>query len=302
MQKKSGFVSIIGAPNAGKSTLMNALVGENLSIVTSKPQTTRNRVFGILTEGDTQVIFVDTPGVLEPRYKLQQYMAGEVNDSFDEADAVLVIYDVSKDHRGQLDSIFDKFGRQFSGKKIILVLNKIDCITKEELLLKISEISAQYKYNEIVPVSAKKNFNVDELKKVILRFIPEGEFYYSEDAITSQPEKFFVSEIIRQQAFKMFKEEIPFSIFVLINEFKEREKGKDYINASIIVERDSQKKILIGHEGNMVKALGEKSRARIEEFLNREVYLELFVKVSDNWKNDENFVNKNIKTSAKPIN
>jgi len=302
MQKKSGFVSIIGVPNAGKSTLMNALVGENLSIVTSKPQTTRNRVFGILTEWDTQVIFVDTPGVLEPRYKLQQYMAGEVNDSFDEADAVLVIYDISKDNRDQLETIFGKFGKQFAGKKIILVLNKIDCITKEELLVKISEISSKYKYDEIVPVSAKKNFNVDELKKVILGFIPEGEFYYDEDVITSQPEKFFVSEIIRQQAFKMFREEIPFSIFVMINEFKEREKGKDYINASVIVERDSQKRILIGHDGSMIKALGEKSRARIEEFLNREVYIELYVKVNENWKNDESFVNKNIKASSKPIN
>lgn len=300
MQKKSGFVSIIGAPNAGKSTLMNALVGENLSIVTSKPQTTRNRVFGILTEENTQVVFIDTPGVLEPRYKLQQYMASEVSDSFDEADIVLVIYDISKDNRSQLENIYSKYQKLLEGKKLIVILNKIDCITKEELLVKIGEISSKYRFDEIIPVSAKKNFNVEELKKVIIGLMPEGEFYYNEDVITSQPEKFFVSEIIRQQAFKMFREEIPFSIFVMINEFKEREKGKDYINASVIVERESQKGILIGSDGSMIKALGEKSRSRIEEFLGREVFLELKVKVSANWKDNESFVNKNIKISGKP--
>jgi len=300
MQKKSGFVSIIGAPNAGKSTLLNALVGENLSIVTSKPQTTRNRVFGILTEENTQVVFVDTPGILDPRYKLQQYMASEVSDSFEEADVVLVIYDISKDNRSQLEMIFEKFQKLILDKKLLLVINKIDCITKEELLIKIGNITAKFKFDEIIPVSAKKDFNVDELKKVILNLMPEGEFYYNADVITSQPEKFFVSEIIRQQAFKMFREEIPFSIFVMINEFKERERGKDYVNATIFVERDSQKGILIGSDGNMIKTLGEKSRERIEEFLGREVYLELFVKVSTNWKDNESFVNKNIKASGKP--
>ena len=301
MQKKSGFVTIIGAPNAGKSTLLNALIGENLSIVTSKPQTTRNRVFGILTEGDTQAVFVDTPGILDPKYKLQQYMASEIDESFEEADVILVIYDTQKDSRGQLKKIISKYNKSISEKKSILVLNKIDGITKEEMLKTISEVTLLYNFTEIVPVSAKKKFNVDELRKVILNMIPEGEFFYGEDVITSQPEKFFVSEIIRANIFKMMKEEVPFFVFVMINEFKERGRGKDYINASVIVERDSQKSIIIGADGDRIKELGERSRKTIEGFLGREVYLELFVKVSKNWKDDEGFVRKNVTSISKPL-
>ncbi len=301
MQNKSGFVTIIGAPNAGKSTLLNALIGENLSIVTPKPQTTRNRIFGILTEGNTQAVFVDTPGILEPKYRLQQYMASEIDDSFEEADVILVIYDTQKDSRGQLKKIISKYGKNIGEKKSILVLNKIDGIAKEELLKVLSEVSELFNFTEIVPVSAKKKFNVDELKKVILNLIPNGEFFYGEDVITSQPEKFFVSEIIRKNLFRMMKEEIPFSVFVMINEFKEREIGKDYINASVIVERESQKSIIIGADGNRIKELGERSRKTIEEFLGREVYLELFVKVSKNWKNDEEFLRKNVKQISKPL-
>lgn len=300
MQKKSGFVSIIGAPNAGKSTLLNALVGEDLSIVTSKPQTTRNRIFGILNSPDIQIIFVDTPGILEPRYKLQEFMANEVGESLEGADAVMIIYDVSSDDRNQLKEILDKYGRFLSDRKSILVLNKIDLITKEELLVKIDQISKVSEFSELVPVSAKKNFNIEELRKVIISIIPEGEFYYDEDIITSQPERFFVSEIIRQNVLKLYKQEVPFSVFVMINEFKEREKGKDYINASIIVERESQKRILIGSDGSKIKTLGEKSRKGIEDFLGRDVYLELFVKVSENWKNDERFIKKNIKSAGRP--
>jgi len=301
MQKKSGFVTIIGAPNAGKSTLLNALIGENLSIVTSKPQTTRNRIFGILTEGDTQAVFVDTPGILDPKYKLQQYMASEIDESFEEADVILVIYDTQKDSRVELKKIISKYNKSLSEKKSILVLNKIDGITKEEMLKTISEVTLLFNFTEIVPVSAKKMFNVDELKKVIMNMIPEGEFFYGEDVITSQPEKFFVSEIIRANIFKMMKEEVPFSVFVMINEFKERERGKDYINASVIVERDSQKSIIIGADGDRIKELGERSRKTIEGFLGREVYLELFVKVSKNWKDDESFVRKNVTSISKPL-
>ena len=301
MQKKSGFVTIIGAPNAGKSTLLNALIGENLSIVTSKPQTTRNRIFGILTEGNIQAVFVDIPGILEPKYRLQQYMASEIDDSFEEADLILVIYDTQKDSRGQLKKIVSKYGKSIGEKKSILVLNKIDSIKKEDLLKMLSEVQLLFNFTEIIPVSAKKKFNVVELKKVILNLIPEGEFFYGEDVITSQPEKFFVSEIIRKNLFRMMKEEVPFSVYVMINEFKERDIGKDYINASVIVERESQKSIIIGADGNRIKELGERSRKTIEGFLNREVYLELFVKVSKNWKNDEEFLRKNVKQISKPL-
>lgn len=300
MRKKSGFVTIIGAPNAGKSTLLNSLMGEKLSIVTSKPQTTRNRVFGILTVNYSQVIFVDTPGSLKPKYKLQQYMAGEIIDSFEEADVVILVHDVQKDDREILESIISRYNNFLFEKKTILVLNKIDGIKKEDLLIKLGEIAQLFGFDDIVPVSAKKKFNIDELKKVILDIIPESEFYFDEDIITSQPEKFFVSEIIRQSAFKLLKEEVPFSVYVMINEFKERGKGKDYVNASIIVERQSQKGILIGSDGSMIKNIGERSRKRIEDFIGREVYLELHVKVSENWKNEETFLKKNIKQISLP--
>lgn len=293
MQKKSGFVSIIGIPNAGKSTLLNAVLGQNISIVTPKPQTTRNKIFGIYTHGDIQIIFVDTPGILEPKYKLQQFMKREIESSFEEADIIVLVVDSGKFNLQALSEIYQKYKKDFSSHKLILVLNKIDLLKKEEVLPLIKIISDNLKFDDIVPVSSLKGFNVQELVNVIAAYLPENDFYFDENIITSQPEKFFASEIIRQNILRQYQDEIPFSVYIDIEEFKEREKGKDYISAAIFVERDTQKAIIIGSSGSQIKRLGEKSRIEIEKFLGRPVFLELFVKVRKDWKNDNNFLRKN---------
>lgn len=293
MQKKSGFVSIIGVPNAGKSTLLNSILGQNISIVTAKPQTTRNKIFGVYTKDNTQIVFVDTPGILNPKYKLQQFMKREIESSFNEADLIILVVDVSKFDIAGLKAVYDKYKNEFSSHKLICVLNKIDLIKKEDLLELIKQVSDSCRFDEIVPVSAAKKFNVNELVKVISDYLPEGEFYFDAEILTSQPEKFFISEIIRQNILKLYKDEVPFSVYVDIDEFKEREKGKDFISASIVVERDTQKAIIIGSQGSKIKKLGEQSRKNAEEFLDRKVFLELHVKVRKDWKNDDNFLKKN---------
>jgi GTP-binding protein Era len=293
MQKKSGFVSIIGIPNAGKSTLLNAVLGQNISIVTPKPQTTRNKIFGIYTRDNVQIVFVDTPGILNPKYKLQQFMKHEIESSFNEADLIVLVVDASKFDDESIAGVYNKYKKEFSEHKLICVLNKIDLLKKEEVLTLIGSVSAKYKFDEIVPVSAIKEFNTDTLIKVIVSYLPDSEFYFEADVLTSQPEKFFVSEIVRQNILKLYQDEIPFSVYVDIDEFKEREKGKDFISASIVVERDTQKAIIIGSAGAKIKKLGEHSRKDIEEFLGRKVFIELNVKVRKDWKNDDGFLKKN---------
>lgn len=301
MQKISGFAAIIGAPNAGKSTLLNAILGQNISIVTPKPQTTRNRIFGIYTKDNVQIVFVDTPGILNPRYKLQQFMNREIETSFIEADVIMLVIDANKYDTESLREVYDKYKKEFSEHKLFCVLNKIDLLKKEEVLLIIKNISDTYKFDEIIPVSAVKGFNVADLIKTITRCLPENEFYFGADAVTSQPERFFVAEIIRQSVLKLYRDEIPFSVYIDIDEFKERDKSKDFIRASVIVERETQKAIIIGANGSKIKSLGSISRKQIEEFLGREVFLELFVKVRKDWKNDEDFLKKNFNKSGAPI-
>lgn len=293
MQKFSGFVPIIGAPNAGKSTLLNSILGEKLSIVTSKPQTTRNRITGIYTKDNIQIIFVDTPGILDPKYKLQQFMSREIDNSVIESDIILFLIDAGKYDRQEVNRFYGKYEEEFKNHRIFFVINKIDLVRKENVLMIIDDISKNFKFEEIIPVSAEKGFNIDELLKTIIKYLPENEFYFESDHLTSHPEKFFVSEIIRQNILKLFRDEVPFSVYVDITEFKERDNGKDFISASIIVERDTQKTIIIGESGNKIKLLGKNSRKAVEEFLGREVYLELFVKVKKDWKNDEKFLKSN---------
>ncbi len=292
MAKKSGFVSIIGKPNAGKSTLLNTIFGQSLSIVTAKPQTTRNKVFGIFTKDDIQIVFVDTPGILKPKYKLQVFMKKELESTFIETDLIVLVYDSSKYDPESLKELYDTYKDEFKTKKSFILLNKIDLLTKEEVLNIISDVAVKYDFNEIIPVSARKNFNIDDFLKTVEKYLPENEFFFDKDIVATQPEKFFVSEIIREFALKFYQEEIPFSVFIDIEEFKERENGKDYIRANVIVEKDSQKGIIIGKGGEMLKKLGEYSRKEIEDFLGRPVFLELFVKVEKNWKNDEKFLKR----------
>jgi len=298
MARKSGFVSIIGKPNAGKSTLLNAIFGQSLSIVTAKPQTTRNKVFGVYTHDDIQIVFVDTPGILKPKYKLQVYMKKELESSFVETDLIVLVYDVSKYDAADLKNLSETYKDEFTSKKSFIVLNKIDLLTKEEVLHIISDVFVKTKFDEIIPVSARKKFNIEDFLKTVEKYIPENEFYFDEKTIATQPEKFFVGEIIREYALRLYKEEIPYSIFIEIEEFKEREKGKDYIRANIIIEKESQKGIIIGKGGDMLKHLGELARKDIEEFLGRDVFLELFVKVKPNWKNDEDFLKRNFSNQS----
>ncbi|MBK9331522.1 MAG: GTPase Era [Ignavibacteria bacterium] len=290
MVKKSGFVTIFGAPNAGKSTLLNALLNYNLSVVNKKVQTTRDRILGILTEENYQIVFIDTPGILEPKYELQKFMLKEIKSSLEEADLIIHIIDAAKINLDKLKKIDEEFKDQMHNKKRIIVLNKVDLITKSNLLPVMENISENFGYDDTVPVSAAKVENLDTLKNVILKFLPEGEFFFSKDTLTNKPEKFFVSEIIREKILTYYHEEIPYSIIVNVTEFKERSENLIFINADIIVERESQKIIIIGKGGSSLKKLGNKSRLEIEKFLGKKVYLELFVKIRKDWRNNKRFI------------
>jgi len=290
MTKKAGYVTIFGKPNAGKSTLINALLNYNLSIVNRKVQTTRNKILGILTEDNYQIVFIDTPGTLEPEYELQKFMLSEIKTSLDEADVIIHIVDSAKINFEDLKKINDDYRSSFTGKKKIIVLNKIDLIEKDRLLPIMQRLSVEFDYDEIVPVSALERENVSELKALVVKYLPEGEFFYDEETLTDKPEKFFIAEIIREKILSFYHEEIPYSVIVDITEFKERSDNLIYINADIILERESQKIIVIGKKGIGMKRLGEKARKDIENFLNKKVYLELFVKVRKDWRNNKAFI------------
>ncbi len=292
MNTKSGYVTIIGKPNVGKSTLMNELLGERLSIITSKPQTTRKRVLGILTEGNHQVIFLDTPGILDPAYLLQEKLLEYIERSINDADILIVIIDMS-DNKDINETLEDELvSRVLQGRDIrkIAVLNKIDLSTKDEIDKSTSLLESREVFDFVVPLSALKKFNVATLKQFIFENLPPGPKYYPDDQLTDEPERFFVSEIIREKVFENYKEEIPFSTEITIDEFKERENRKDFISASIIVERDSQKPIIIGKKGEAIKKVGKYAREAIEKFLQREVFLELHVKVRSKWRSNENLL------------
>ncbi len=290
MNTRAGFVTIFGKPNAGKSTLINALLNFNLSIVNRKVQTTRDRILGVLTEGDFQIVFIDTPGILEPKYELQKFMLTEIRISLTEADLVIQIVDTLNINFDDLKKTDSDYKDLLFNKKRIIVLNKIDLMKTDNLLPIMERLKNEFNFDEIVPVSALEHQNIEELKKIILKYIPEGEFFYDRDTLTDKPEKFFVSEIIREKILGMYHEEIPYSIMVGITEFKDRGNNLVYINADIIVERESQKIIVIGNKGAGLKKLGERARKDIENFLNKKVYLELFVKVRKDWRNNKKFI------------
>ena len=289
-----GYVVVIGKPNVGKSTLMNQLLKTNLSIVTRKAQTTRNTILGILTENYYQIVFLDTPGILKPKYELQRFMVSEITSSLREADIILQIMDASDIGKRdtQEGGIDDK--ELIKDKKLIIVLNKIDLISKEDVLKAISVLNTKFNYENIVPISALNATNIEELKNLIVASLPESHFLYDKETLTDKPEKFFVTEIIRQKILELFHEEIPYSVFVVVREFKERKKGKDYINAEIILERESQKVILLGKKGEKIKKLGRLARKDIESFLGKDVYLELFVKIRKDWRKDKKFIKDNL--------
>ena len=294
IRSRCGYVAVIGKPNTGKSTIMNRLLGTDLSVVNRKVQTTRNKTLGILSKDNYQIVFLDTPGILEPKYELQRFMVSEITSSLKESDIILQIMDATTIDKKKLAETEKKYENFFKGKKRINVINKMDLVSKEKILYIIGDLKTTLNYDNIVPVSALKAINIEELEKVIIENLPESPFFYDRETMTDKPEKFFVSEIIRQKILEMFHEEIPYSVFVQIRKFTERENSKDYINAEIILERESQKVILIGRKGEKIKKLGSLARKSIEEFLGREVYLELFVKVRKDWRKDKRFIKNNL--------
>lgn len=289
MNNKVGYVSIIGFPNVGKSTLLNAILKQKISIVTAKPQTTRKKILGILTEPNYQIIFLDTPGIVKPAYLLHEKMLEEVNESIKDADVIVMIFDVSSEGKikeSEENEIIKELITQ-NKKPIILVLNKVDSIKQEQAQQLVNHYESLKKFKAVIPIAASLNFNIDRLIQEIVELLPEGEKYYPDDIISEATERFFVSEIIREKIFELYEDEIPYSTEVIIADFKERKTGKDFISAEIIVERDSQKPIIIGKDGKAIKKLGEVSRKAIEEFLQKEVYLDLHVKVKEKWRSNE---------------
>ena len=280
---KSGFVNIIGNPNVGKSTLMNALVGEKLSIITSKAQTTRHRIMGIVSSEDFQIVYSDTPGILKPSYKLQESMMKFVTGAVADADVILYVTDTVE--RGDRSAeIIDRI-RQ-SGVPAIVVINKIDLTTPEALEALVDKWQGELPEARIVPASAKENFNIEGLFKTILDLLPEGPAFYPKDTLTDKTLRFFASEIIREKILRFYDKEIPYCCEIEIESYKE-EPAIDRIAATIYVARDSQKGILIGHKGEKLKRVGQAAREDMEQFLGKKVFLQLFVKVNDDWRNNE---------------
>ena len=289
---RAGFAAIIGEPNVGKSTLLNAVLGEKLSIVTRKPQTTRRQILGIYSSEECQIVFVDTPGIMRPKYKLHSAMLSAADSASYDADVIVFMIDAAHYAKKQFtlndDLAFQRVAKL--PKPIILVVNKIDLIKQDELIVLLEQCAKAFDFREIVPLSALTGLNVNELIRAIYPYLPEPVPLYPTDVLSTAPERFFVSELIREKIFELFSEEIPYSTEVEVEEFKEqfeKEGKKDLIRCAVIVERESQKAILIGKKGSAIKRLGESARKEIEAFLQRPVYLELFVKVQPNWREKE---------------
>ncbi len=282
---RAGYAAIIGAPNVGKSTLMNRLVGQKISIVTSKPQTTRHKVLGILSRPEFQIVFLDTPGLLEPQYLLQKTMLSAAHSAVYDADIVLYMLDASEPECATtLDGTGSLKLLQECRKPVYLLLNKSDKIDKSSLLPMIAVCAGLFPFTEIFPISALNGDGTEDLLGTIARDLPEHPPFYPPDIVSEHPERFFVCEIIREKIFETFREEIPYSTTVDIVEFREQPGKKDLINAEIYVERDSQKGILIGKGGRALKEIGEAARKDIEGFLDRPVFLQLYVKVREKWR------------------
>lgn len=279
----SGFVNIIGNPNVGKSTLMNALVGERLSIITSKAQTTRHRIMGIVDGEDFQIVYSDTPGILKPAYKLQESMMNFVRGAVDDADVILYVTD-TVEQSDRSDEIVERIVH--SGIPAIVVINKIDLSTPEALEAIVDRWHKKMPDAEIVPVSAKEKFNMKGLLEAILRRLPEGEPFYPKDTLTDRPMRFFASEIIREKIMLSYDKEIPYCCQIEIDSYKE-EPAIDRISATIYVARNSQKGIVIGHKGEKLKRVGQAAREDLERFLGKKVFLQLFVKVQEGWRDNE---------------
>lgn len=284
MIHKSGFVNIIGHPNVGKSTLMNILMGEKLSIITPKAQTTRHRILGILNGDDYQIVFSDTPGIVKPHYKLHESMMKFVHTALQDADVFIYMTEVGENSFNE--EVIEKI--KLSGKPLLFLINKVDTISPAEVETKLKFWQEKFADAVILPVSAKLNYNIDKILAEVLRLLPENEPYFpKDDELSDRPLRFFISEMIREKIFLLFQQEIPYSAEVVVDSYKEK-PDIVVIGATIFVERDTQKAIILGHKGESVKKLGTLARKDIEAFIEKKVYLEISLKVSSDWREDAN--------------
>ena len=288
MKHKSGFVNIIGNPNVGKSTLMNSLIGQDLSIITSKAQTTRHRIKGILSDENYQIVFSDTPGVIKPAYKLQESMMQYVKSAFQDADVIMYVVEIGE--KGLKDNdIFEKI--QQLKIPLIILLNKIDLVSQEKVLEEIENWTSKFSTAKVLPISALNGFNINEVIELILEVLPESPAYYSKDDVTDKSERFFIQEIIREKILKHYKKEVPYSVEISVEEFFEEEEIIK-IRAIIYVLRESQKGIIIGHKGLGLKRIGTESRKDIEKMLGKKVFLKTPIKVKKDWRDNSNQLKK----------
>ena len=296
---RSGFVSLIGRPNVGKSTLMNCLVGEKIAIISNKPQTTRNKIQSILTTDKFQIIFIDTPGIHTPKSKLGNYMVKSAETTLNEVDIVLYLIEPYKKIKESDLKILERL--QNIKSNVFLIINKIDTIEKEEILRVINAYSTKYSFKEIIPISAIKGVNTDDLLKNIEKYLPEGPKYFPEDMITDQPERQLAAEIIREKALYLLQEEIPHGIAVEITGMKKRENKEIIdIDATLYCEKNSHKGIIIGKQGSMLKKIGSKARYDIEKLLGSSINLQIWIKVKKDWR-DSDFLLKNFGYDSKNI-
>jgi len=282
---KSGFIAIIGRPNVGKSTFMNHVIGQKIAIMSDKPQTTRNKIQGVLTTDDAQIIFIDTPGIHKPKHRLGDFMVKVAENTLNEVDAVIFMVNAKEGYGKGDQYILDRL--QTVNTPVFLVINKIDLIHPDEILPFIDQYKDKYDFTEIIPISALQGNNVEHLLDELKKHIPEGPQFYPSDQVTDHPERFIIQELIREKALQLTREEIPHSIAVVIENIEKRDSKTIHIQALIVTERKTQKGILIGKQGSMLKNIGKDARVDIETLLGSKVYLELWVKVKKDWRNKQ---------------
>ena len=285
---KSGFVSIIGRPNVGKSTLLNRIVGQKVAIMSDVPQTTRNKIQGVVTSDDSQIVFIDTPGIHKPQTRLNDFMLKSAYSTFNEVDLVLFMVNAAEKRGAGDNFILEKLKNLRTPK--FLVINKIDQVKPEELLKIIMDYTSDNEFNEVIPISAIQGNNVDEMMVTIKKYMPEGPQFYPDDQVTDHPEYFVVSEFIREKILQLTKEEVPHSVAVVVESMLRNEDDKVHVHATIIVDRTSQKGIIIGKGGKMLKEIGVRARRDIEAMLGDKIYLELWLKVQKDWRDKQSYL------------
>ncbi len=285
MSYKSGFVAVIGRPNVGKSTLINELIGQKIAIMSDKPQTTRNKILCVLTEDDAQIVFLDTPGIHKPAHKLGEYMIKAAEGALNEVDAVCFVVDATEKFGAGEKYILERLEK--TSKPVILLINKVDLVEKNDLLPIMESYRKLYDFKAIIPISAKEGENLGALLTEIKKYLPEGPKYYPDDFVTDQPERLIAAELIREKILQLTRDEVPHSVAVEVEEMKPRKKVDVYTRATIYVERESQKGIVIGKRGALLKEIGEAARKDIEAMLGSKIYLDLWVKVKKDWRDKE---------------